>query len=618
MLSLCPGQETPQSKYSKTLVQCKCSCGNPDIIHVRWNTFVRSRIPTCGKCHVVKWKAAGIFRYGKLTLDCDLQSVSAVGHLAYWLCDCGKRKKIKVCSVISGNTTTCGCAYSNQNPRLPKTTVKRTLEEWKVEFPDLISSKSGHQSWVRGSCLIYLFRCKCGRIFETKFSSYKPNRKCGICKLTELKPGFRIGLLEYVGDEVLVNMKSLAKVRFKFIECGHSQELVARYVNIGHGMKSLCVECQTVHTKNVLFGRVRIKDQAPIKKYSTQKIECVCSCGSEFFAVASNVINGITKSCGNCRRRIANWYKQNEEQIRGMKCPISQPDIPSGGLKILEVIKSSHRPFKAECVVCGSIYFPRWGGLRNGISLTCGCSTNRVSSGQNEVFKFIKKQNLKPILEHRVGLLSYDISIPSHKLLIEYQGLRWHSSGKSFERDLRKYENALENGWKFISIFEDEWKHERQKIENLLLCNLNIFTSYYKDLNFSEITNQEAGLFYQICESDLNYGAYQGQTKLVACVSFKKNGSEFEFEVVKMSGNSKILIELLQDFIEKYKPTKIVGISDNRYSQEDIYESLDFKLNSCLEPEVYSVLQNRRCPINSHHSTRKISDLGKKTWILTS
>jgi hypothetical protein len=64
----------------------------------------------------------------------------------------------------------------------------------------------------------------------------------------------------------------------------------------------------------------------------------------------------------------------------------------------------------------------------------------------------------------------FDITVPSARLAIEYDGLYWHSSNAGYPKDRHlKKTDALERlGWTVIHIFEDEWLHKRQVVENRL------------------------------------------------------------------------------------------------------------------------------------------------------
>ena len=76
-------------------------------------------------------------------------------------------------------------------------------------------------------------------------------------------------------------------------------------------------------------------------------------------------------------------------------------------------------------------------------------------------------------LEFKVGKLTYDIFVPTKNLLIEYNGLKWHSKSSSKMRDVRKYENAIEHKYDYLMIFEDEWEHDRTKMECIIKDKLN-------------------------------------------------------------------------------------------------------------------------------------------------
>lgn len=466
MLSVIPGQDIPEKKFSKLFIQCRCSCGNPNIISIRYLSFTRGDV-TCGKCVIFKWKLSGIRNYGRLELITDLDQINKVTDIVRWKCQCGGEKKSTIFRVMRGVTKSCGCAYSDKKTEIKRrTNEKKSFDEWKQEFPALLESEFTSE-WTKGSRNICTFKCRCGKEFKNTFNNYKLGRKCGRCAFITLKNGTVFGKATYVGDDVDVSFQRTTRLKFRVNECGHEVERGAKYVGDGNSIH--CFECKTIDPKDTLYGRLRFKDPKPYQKYSTERVDFICLCSGETKAIISNVLNGITKSCGDCRRIIAEWYKRNESEIRSLRCPFNRKDLPEGGMKFLDpVVEGSHKNIRVECFVCGEVYNPAWGWIRTGKSLTCGCASNRVSSGQRAVFSFIKNMGIETHLEYKVGGLKYDIGVPEKKMLIEFNGTYYHSGENSAARDKRKYENAIQNGWNMVTVLEEDWNKNRPVVENLL------------------------------------------------------------------------------------------------------------------------------------------------------
>jgi very-short-patch-repair endonuclease len=186
----------------------------------------------------------------------------------------------------------------------------------------------------------------------------------------------------------------------------------------------------------------------------------------------SSITSGNTKTCGSCRETVYNWYIKNYNILQLMKSPITTNMIPQGGVIFLNTITNTGLPTPALCPACGSKYNPRFSDVKRGRSLTCGCVNNRISSINYEISDFIKSIGFKTILEYKLGKYSYDIFIENTKILIEYDGEKWHSSNYSTNLDLRKSKFAIDHGYQLLRIKETDWKIESTKIKNQIMKGL--------------------------------------------------------------------------------------------------------------------------------------------------
>jgi hypothetical protein len=95
----------------------------------------------------------------------------------------------------------------------------------------------------------------------------------------------------------------------------------------------------------------------------------------------------------------------------------------------------------------------------------CG---NIESAGEREIKEFIEELGIA--VDHRrrdlIAPYEIDIYVPEFNIGIEYCGLMWHSEKykKSKTYHLMKHELCEKIGIRLITIFEDEWKHNRDKV----------------------------------------------------------------------------------------------------------------------------------------------------------
>jgi hypothetical protein len=386
-----------------------------------------------------------------------------------------------------------------------------------------------------------------------------------------------------------------------------------------------------------------MKDPHEISSGSNIKVKWICDCGQETLAKVVNVTTGNTKSCGKCMNRAQAWYSKNKDDLLKLKTPICLNDFPKGLIYPMEDIISTGIPFKTQCYVCGSEYTPRFGDIKKGVSLTCGCTTFRTSSAQRGIADFVESLGLSVQMEHEVNKLKYDIFIPTKNVVIEYNGLRWHQDGN---RDFIKYTNALKHDLKYVMVFEDEWLKANDRVKNLLQYRLGAKSPKSirpKKCEIRSITHQKADEFYSLyhyigpCNARINYGVLL-EDKLVSCISFKRptRQSKFEWELVRMVSHQDFRVhgiwtKLLGKFILEYKPESIVSFSDNRLFSGSTYQTIGFVNDGTVKPDYYWCKGTHRfhksglrkpkgekrteSELRESDGYRKIWDVGKTRWV---
>jgi|WetSurMetagenome_2_1015567.scaffolds.fasta_scaffold18500_2 hypothetical protein len=340
----------------------------------------------------------------------------------------------------------------------------RKFGKLRMKDPKMITSGSGKKEvWV----------CDCGKSISTRIIDVilGHTTSCGRCNeisAEEMKTR-KFGKLRMKDPKAILPGSNKKEVWI--CDCGKETLVSPSQVTLNR--TSSCGRCNEISAEEMKtrkFGRLRMKDPKAILPNIIKKEIWTCDCGGETLASPNSVTSGNTKSCGRCKEIVQSWYIKNKDEIRSLKCPINPSEFPSGGLRPLGTIENVTDPFKAKCVLCGKIYYPRFDGVRLNKSMTCGCSSYRVSSAQKNISLFIESLDIITELEYEVNGLSYDIFIPSANLLIEYNGLRWHQGIESRERDQRKYRNAF--GYSYLMIFEDEWSYNQDKVKIFFETNL--------------------------------------------------------------------------------------------------------------------------------------------------
>jgi hypothetical protein len=500
------------------------------------------------------------------------------------------------------------------------------------------------QSWSLKSRLKASFRCRCGSTFSMTFSAFKTGRTtCGQCDM--LKRGDKSG--GFVYDDEPASVRSSARKFFVCEKCGQRDLFVVKYAASSKSRRCRnCCEVTLGESERRTFGRLRVKKPTALKKYSVKQTVWVCTCGNEIVATVSNVVNGVTKSCGKCRKNAKDWHTSNVLELSQLKYPVSPSDFPPGGVVPLQPIVSGNAPFDAMCPACGATYRPRMNDIKRGISLNCGCASSRVSSGQQGILDFLAANGVHAQAEFEVDGMKYDVGVPSKRILIEHNGLRWHSGKQSHNRDARKFAQAMRCGWGMLSIFEDEWANKREVFGNLILNRvgrLDCLPMRPSKTQVGRIQAAQADAFYDKhhylggCCAKFNFSAAVNG-EVVACVSFKKptRQSKHSWELVRMASNPRYRVhgiwhKLLREFAEG-RSGSVVSFSDNRLFTGSVYEKLGFVFDGDVAPDYYWTRGQKRwhksalrkppgceateSKLRESQGYTKIWDLGKKRWVM--
>lgn len=209
-----------------------------------------------------------------------------------------------------------------------------------------------------------------------------------------------------------------------------------------------------------------------------------------------------------------------------------------------------------------------------------------------------------------------DIYLPENNLAIEFNGLHWHSdkilSNKNSSLD--KLTNCEQKSIKLITIFEDEWKHSRNIVENKIrhILNVNNVTSIgarkcYID---SKVSSKEAREFcnrnhlqgYANCSH--RFGLRDKDGVLAALMTFSipskakgKTYKENTWELSRYCTSMRVqggASKLLKSFIQSVHPETIYSYADKRWSDGNLYLKLGFELKGSTVPGYWYVINGKR------------------------
>ena len=231
---------------------------------------------------------------------------------------------------------------------------------------------------------------------------------------------------------------------------------------------------------------------------------------------------------------------------------------------------------------------------------------------QQEIYDFIS-QYIKTDFNNReiINPLELDIFIPSKCIAIEFDGLLYHSSGKSkISRcnsteeyptyHLEKTQACAEKNIQLFHIFESEWRDKKEIWQSVLLNAIGKSERIYaRKCTVKEVPSREAKEFLEknhlqgTCSSKVNIGLYYKE-KLVSLITFGKPrfNKKYEWELLRFCNvlNTSVIGgagKLLSYFVKTYNPSSILSYANLRWSTGNLYERLGFELISQSSPNYF-------------------------------
>ena len=336
-------------------------------------------------------------------------------------------------------------------------------------------------------------------------------------------------------------------------------------------------------------------DYSKVKYINNRTKVCIiCPEHGEFWQTPSNHMYGY--GCAKCANSL------NAENHT------SNTDIFIEKAKLMHLNKYDYSKVKyinnrtKVCIICpehGEFWQTPDAHLSNKGCPKCGrVMSNPEDEIVNVLDKFCSQQRNHTILKGK----ELDIFIPSLKIGIEYNGLRWHSEefGKDHRYHLDKLNKCNEQGIKLIQIFEDEWINHRKICESKLrqICGLNTNPKIFgRKCEIREISNKNEA--YDFLDKNhiqgrtsctVALGAYH-QEELVGIMTFKREKEGYwdlnrfatgiNYQCVGIGG------KLFKYFTKHYDFKEIKSFADRRWTTDptdNLYIKLGFEFDSFVEP----------------------------------
>ena len=188
-----------------------------------------------------------------------------------------------------------------------------------------------------------------------------------------------------------------------------------------------------------------------------------------------------------------------------------------------------------------------------------------------------------------------DIFIPLKNVAIECNGCYWHSDiNKDNSYHINKYKKCLEKNIQLLSIWEDQIINTPDIIESLILSKLGLCKKIYaRKCKLKEVTSKESKQFLTTnhlqgnVNSSIRIGLYYND-ELVSLMTFGKNrkslnsnSNKDSYELYRFCNKKNVQViggasKILNHFIKKYQPSKIISFASNDISNGNLYYKLGF------------------------------------------
>lgn len=390
-------------------------------------------------------------------------------------------------------------------------------------------------------------------------------------------------------------------------------------------------------------------------KYCEKKYWWVCEKGHSFNRAPVN-INPNNFTCAVCQGKQINEGVNDLQTLR--------PDImkywsKDNDINPWEVTVDSGEIASFHCVQCGCIYDTSITSRTRSRGLCPDCSINYSSSlGEKEVGEFLLKLGIE--VEEQATIFknkskACDFYIPSKNLVIEYNGLFWHSeaSGKDKNYHYNRYKELKDKNIQTYYIWEDDWVKNKELVKRMLMRKLGVSNEVKanaRDCEVYEETTDNMDEIRVFLEENHIQGYKSGSLYLslrdcnmnLLALMVLQNKKNNVYEIVRYAsscilrgGFTKILSVLKQD----YNIQEVQTFSDNSVSEGKLYENSGFILDSELSPDYCYVYRDERIhkfnfrkemfekkgllydeslsesKLASLNGISRIWDIGKKKWI---
>lgn len=238
-------------------------------------------------------------------------------------------------------------------------------------------------------------------------------------------------------------------------------------------------------------------------------------------------------------------------------------------------------------------------------SLLENSKTHCRSYGEIELFEFVHSVFEDAIPNDRTIITPYelDVYIPSHKVAIEFDGIKWHINDDM----LLKVEKCLDIGVHLLRIFEDEWNYKKEICKSVIMSALKQYEHriYARKCVVKEVPND---LYVEFMINNHIQGSINASIRLglfyeghlVQCIGIGKSRYEQgSYELYRMATllNTQVIggfSKLLKHAFGRYNINEMVSYVDRRLFNGEGYNKTGFEIIKTTPPSYFYVKGRHR------------------------
>lgn len=241
---------------------------------------------------------------------------------------------------------------------------------------------------------------------------------------------------------------------------------------------------------------------------------------------------------------------------------------------------------------------------------------------ETEMSRFLDSLSLEYETNNRTILnrKELDFYIPKYNLAIEMNGIYWHSDFKKTDKNYHynKWRICNDNGIHLISIFEDDWNLQNDKIKNILMAHVgmkprgNAARNTYISKIAAKIVKPFLEQYHlQGFVGGTHFGAFDKEKNLVAVMTFGyTRNHKFELKRFAMDNYNHpgLFSKLFKHAQQELRFNEVVSFSDNSCFTGNVYEKNGFEFIQVIKPDYRYLVSNTR----SHKSNYTKENIKKK------